>query len=60
MKHNTFFDSAEALTAITVPSKEFTVCIHDAEIVVFSWNSIDISEIARTLGEPEIDLEYCG
>lgn len=39
--------------------EEFDVLITGSQII-FSWNSQDISEIAHTLGEPDIDLEPCG
>lgn len=39
--------------------EEFDVLINGSQII-FSWNSRDISEIAHTLGIPEIDLEPCG
>jgi hypothetical protein len=42
-----------------VCQKEFDVLITGSQII-FSWNSQDISEIAHTLGEPDIDLEPCG
>ena len=42
-----------------VYQQEFDVLITGSRII-FSWNSRDISEIAHTLGEPEIDLEPCG
>ncbi len=59
MKHITSFIYDEESTAIPVPIEEFNVFLHDSQIV-FSWNSKDISEIAHTLGNPEIDLEPCG
>jgi hypothetical protein len=40
-------------------NQEFDVLITGSQ-VIFSWNSMAISEIAHTLGEPEIDLEPCG
>jgi len=40
-------------------SEEFDVVITGSK-VLFSWNSGDISEIAHTLGTPEIDRAYCG
>ena len=39
--------------------EEFDVLIKGSQII-FSWNSQDISEIAHTLGIPQIDLEPCG
>ncbi len=39
--------------------EEFDVWIRGSQII-FSWNSQDISDIANTLGEPDIDLEPCG
>ena len=59
MVHNTFFIYGKGPTDNPLPTQEFTVFLHDSQIV-FSWNSKDISEIARTLGEPEIDLVPCG
>lgn len=40
-------------------SEEFEVVITGSK-VLFSWNSGDISEIAHTLGTPELDRAYCG
>jgi hypothetical protein len=45
--------------ASPVCQEEFDVLIMESRII-FSWNSQDISEIAHTLGIPEIDLEPCG
>ena len=45
--------------ACPVCQEEFDVLITGSQII-FSWNSQDISEIAHTLGEPDIDLEPCG
>jgi hypothetical protein len=42
-----------------VCQEEFDVLITGSRII-FSWNSQDISAIAHTLGEPDIDLEPCG
>ena len=39
--------------------EEFDVLITGSR-VIFSWNSVDISEIAWQLGEVEIDLKPCG
>jgi len=47
------------MDAFPVCQEEFDVLITGSQII-FSWNSRDISEIARTLGIPEIDLEPCG
>jgi hypothetical protein len=45
--------------ASPVCQEEFDVLITGSQII-FSWNSKDISDIAHTLGEPDIDLEPCG
>lgn len=42
-----------------IPNEEFDVFLQGTQIV-FSWNTKDISEIAHTMGEPEIDLQPCG
>ena len=60
MEHYTAFES-ESVKDSTSPAhnEEFDVLITGSHIL-FSWNSRDISEIAHTLGKPEIDLEFCG
>ena len=40
-------------------SEEFDVVITGSK-VLFSWNSQDISEIAHTLGTPDMDRAYRG
>ena len=60
MKHFTF-DGGESTedTAIPALSEEFDVLITDS-VIIFSWNSKDISEIAHILGKPVLDLNPCG
>jgi hypothetical protein len=60
MQHCTFrHKESEPEGASPVCQEEFDVLITGSRII-FSWNSKDISEIAHTLGEPDIDLEPCG
>jgi len=60
MEHYTYCPSESVEeTTFHAHHEEFDVLITGSQII-FSWNSKDISEIARTLGEPEIDRAYCG
>jgi len=60
IKHCTFYQKESVPEDVApVYREEFDVLISGSRII-FSWNSRDISEIAHTLGEPEIDLEPCG
>jgi hypothetical protein len=60
MEHCTDFQSASVKdNTFPIHHEEFDVLITGSQII-FSWNSKDISEIARALGEPEIDLGHCG
>ena len=60
MEHNTSPSiSSQEKVSSPVKIEEFNVFLQ-GPLIIFSWNSKDISEIAHTLGEPEIDLEPCG